>query len=164
MVGERGFEPPTPWSRTRCSTRLSHSPNILEVRITVRQLVRLLHEYAQISVAESRALTGARTGIDVGVGFRIIADFLHTARSPVFARSLCPVVPAAGSFGDQTAWEMHIGSLVPQRRVGSYFFSSFFSSGSAPGKMPSSGARSFSIRSGSGRGLRGIISSRCAAL
>src|SRR5262249_20061409 len=27
LVGERGFEPPTPWSRTRCSTRLSHSPN-----------------------------------------------------------------------------------------------------------------------------------------
>ena len=26
MVGARGFEPPTPWSRTRCSTRLSHSP------------------------------------------------------------------------------------------------------------------------------------------
>jgi hypothetical protein len=26
MVGESGFEPPTPWSRTRCSTRLSHSP------------------------------------------------------------------------------------------------------------------------------------------
>ena len=26
MVGERGFEPPTPWSRTRGSTRLSHSP------------------------------------------------------------------------------------------------------------------------------------------
>src|SRR5437764_2350957 len=26
LVGERGFEPPTPWSRTRCSTRLSHSP------------------------------------------------------------------------------------------------------------------------------------------
>jgi hypothetical protein len=29
MVGERGFEPPTPWSRTRCSTRLSHSPNLV---------------------------------------------------------------------------------------------------------------------------------------
>jgi hypothetical protein len=28
LVGERGFEPPTPWSRTRCSTRLSHSPNM----------------------------------------------------------------------------------------------------------------------------------------
>src|SRR5580692_11135343 len=29
LVGERGFEPPTPWSRTRCSTRLSHSPTKL---------------------------------------------------------------------------------------------------------------------------------------
>src|SRR6266702_1619835 len=26
LVGERGFEPATPWSRTKCSTRLSHSP------------------------------------------------------------------------------------------------------------------------------------------
>ena len=26
FVGARGFEPPTPWSRTRCSTRLSHAP------------------------------------------------------------------------------------------------------------------------------------------
>ena len=26
MVGTRGFEPPTPASRTRCSTRLSHVP------------------------------------------------------------------------------------------------------------------------------------------
>lgn len=26
MVGKRGFEPPTPASRTQCSTRLSHSP------------------------------------------------------------------------------------------------------------------------------------------
>jgi hypothetical protein len=26
LVGETGFEPATPWSRTRCSTRLSHSP------------------------------------------------------------------------------------------------------------------------------------------
>ena len=44
-----------------------------------------------------------------------------------------------------------------------YFFSSG-GGGSAPGKMPSSGARSFSVRSGSGSGLRGIIWSRCAAL
>ena len=29
LVGERGFEPPTPWSRTRCSTRLSHSPTYI---------------------------------------------------------------------------------------------------------------------------------------
>ena len=27
LVGKRGFEPPTPASRTLCSTRLSHFPN-----------------------------------------------------------------------------------------------------------------------------------------
>ena len=32
LVGERGFEPPTPWSRTRCSTRLSHSPTLKAAR------------------------------------------------------------------------------------------------------------------------------------
>jgi hypothetical protein len=26
MVGETGFEPATPWSQTRCSTKLSHFP------------------------------------------------------------------------------------------------------------------------------------------
>src|ERR1700691_205914 len=36
MVGERGFEPPTPWSRTRCSTRLSHSPT---TRAATRQAI-----------------------------------------------------------------------------------------------------------------------------
>ncbi len=29
MVGKRGFEPPTPASRTLCSTRLSHFPTII---------------------------------------------------------------------------------------------------------------------------------------
>src|SRR5207253_2102271 len=39
LVGERGFEPPTPWSRTRCSTRLSHSPTRWDAR-KVRGLAR----------------------------------------------------------------------------------------------------------------------------
>ena len=26
LVGARGFEPPTPWSRTRCATRLRYAP------------------------------------------------------------------------------------------------------------------------------------------
>ena len=34
MVGARGFEPPTPWSRTRCSTRLSHAPT-RRIRLTI---------------------------------------------------------------------------------------------------------------------------------
>ena len=28
LVGERGFEPPTPSSRTKCATRLRHSPRV----------------------------------------------------------------------------------------------------------------------------------------
>ena len=31
MVGKTGFEPATPWSQTKCSTKLSHFP-ILMVR------------------------------------------------------------------------------------------------------------------------------------
>src|SRR3990172_9914485 len=38
LVGARGFEPPTPWSRTRCSTRLSHAPTL---RTRVNALVYL---------------------------------------------------------------------------------------------------------------------------
>jgi hypothetical protein len=29
MVGARGFEPPTPWSRTKCATRLRYAPTRL---------------------------------------------------------------------------------------------------------------------------------------
>ena len=28
MVGKTGFEPATPWSQTKCSTKLSHFPNL----------------------------------------------------------------------------------------------------------------------------------------
>src|SRR5262245_33453383 len=30
MVGASGFEPPTPWSRTKCATRLRYAPTLLE--------------------------------------------------------------------------------------------------------------------------------------
>ena len=32
MVGKTGFEPATPWSQTKCSTKLSHFPNNKMVR------------------------------------------------------------------------------------------------------------------------------------
>ncbi len=64
MVGERGFEPPTPWSRTRCSTRLSHSPNLDCGSASLgRGLSRLSPlKCACTSVAESRVLRGRRRG------------------------------------------------------------------------------------------------------
>src|SRR4030065_31576 len=42
MVGMTGFEPATPWSRTRCSTRLSHIPTeigMVPTALTCRQYV-----------------------------------------------------------------------------------------------------------------------------
>src|SRR5271169_1626858 len=59
MVGERGFEPPTPWSRTRCSTRLSHSPNLGCRSVSLgRGLARFPLDSAWTSVAESGQLQG----------------------------------------------------------------------------------------------------------
>jgi hypothetical protein len=37
MVGARGFEPPTPCSRSRCSTRLSHAPISVGIRVPGRR-------------------------------------------------------------------------------------------------------------------------------
>ena len=47
MVGERGFEPPTPWSRTRCSTRLSHSPT-LNFHLQTRDVQRTASRSARL--------------------------------------------------------------------------------------------------------------------
>jgi hypothetical protein len=55
MVGERGFEPPTPWSRTRCSTRLSHSPTAVGPLI----LLQLRCLEAADSVEEGCLLCGS---------------------------------------------------------------------------------------------------------
>src|SRR5882757_505831 len=38
MVGARGFEPPTPWSRTRCATRLRYAPNVCCGEMSMRVL------------------------------------------------------------------------------------------------------------------------------
>ncbi len=37
MVGAAGFEPATPWSQARCSTKLSHAPS------TTKYIIPILH-------------------------------------------------------------------------------------------------------------------------
>src|ERR1700719_2995725 len=66
LVGERGFEPPTPWSRTRCSTRLSHSPTCAEALnafgrncLTYSQIIAL---WAKLALLR-RSATGASVGL-----------------------------------------------------------------------------------------------------
>ena len=36
LVGARGFEPPTPWSRTKCATRLRYAPIQLPFALLAR--------------------------------------------------------------------------------------------------------------------------------
>ena len=67
LVGERGFEPPTPWSRTRCSTRLSHSPTVRQAE-TGNTSARTLYCSAPTSDCEdsrsfSRRSAGARSAV-----------------------------------------------------------------------------------------------------
>ena len=46
MVGMTGFEPATPWSQTRCSTKLSHIPKLkLMVQSARLELARLFNHY-----------------------------------------------------------------------------------------------------------------------
>ena len=33
VVGVRGFEPPAPWSQTKCATKLRHTPLIIDYMI-----------------------------------------------------------------------------------------------------------------------------------
>src|SRR6185503_20328120 len=42
VVGARGFEPPTPWSQTRCATRLRYAPMFNEAYNTTAQATTCL--------------------------------------------------------------------------------------------------------------------------
>jgi hypothetical protein len=148
MVGERGFEPPTPWSRTRCSTRLSHSPN---------SLVDGTHHRARPG-AFSRLMRSVKCSRTLGLV--VLADGVSKIRDygpdRLGFRCRCP--------------ELGHSSKRPPTKVGgrsfntnSYWFCCAGAAG-AFGKIPSIGARFFSSPAGSGSGLRGIIWSRIAAL
>src|SRR5665647_802478 len=65
----RGFEPPTPSSRTKCATRLRHIPKFLngseclhaELILTLKQLTRQL--YQTVGVRARWELSGGRDGV-----------------------------------------------------------------------------------------------------
>src|SRR5215468_1021093 len=59
-VGETGFEPATPWSRTKCSTRLSHSPKCLQLFSNQTSTARQSRDdcrYNFFSLSFSRGIT-----------------------------------------------------------------------------------------------------------
>src|SRR5881296_2469157 len=63
LIGARGFEPPTPWSRTRCSTRLSHSPTGSMDTITGTTWAERTR--AQGRVSNKSIASGAEAGSDM---------------------------------------------------------------------------------------------------
>ena len=66
LVGARGFEPPTPWSRTRCSTRLSHAPLLRERNCFLeKRCWPTCHRFGQIVV---RPIRSQRRQRDIAFG------------------------------------------------------------------------------------------------
>ena len=78
MVGARGFEPPTPWSRTRCATRLRYAPNVLRwVSVEVRVL--LLKRLGGACCLAYRLVDFSRHSGGRGDGWRDTAVFWFVA-------------------------------------------------------------------------------------
>ena len=147
MVGERGFEPPTPWSRTRCSTRLSHSPTCCvdaKLRVPPAAFVPLIrsNKFSR-SVAALRERAGRSYGADFGWASNA---------------SLLPLRVPPPRFSVKN----EAGPRLDQESSG-YFLSSA-GGGAAPGKIPSRGTLRFCSVTGSGSGFRGNIWSLWAAL
>jgi hypothetical protein len=167
LVGERGFEPPTPWSRTRCSTRLSHSPNMGCGSVSLgRGLARFTPRMRLDKCSRDRAQLNRARAAQLAVP---ASSFSHSGRIfrienrprlglPQFQYStVCIEKIRPGSIHCRS------GFISFRIEPGRYFLSP--SAGvTTPGKIPSIGARRFCSMSGAGSGLRGSIWSRCAAL
>src|SRR5207244_8303476 len=88
LVGARGFEPPTPRSRTECSTRLSHAPTEANLYLTSDRTVNATTLFAVPRVRRSRTVTSSsycpggngRSGTDCVVNAAV-------SHAPGFGRS-----------------------------------------------------------------------------
>src|SRR6056297_3754347 len=58
MVGARGFEPPTPSSRTRCATRLRYAPTCAMAAIFSTALGQMQERFA-LSISQSAAIVSS---------------------------------------------------------------------------------------------------------
>src|SRR6187549_1633992 len=91
MVGASGFEPPTPRSRTECSTRLSHAPTIYLSYRTNRP-GQFLHGRHRVEIRQIRLKRRDRRkalgdGVTIGPWIRL----------PIVLRFFDPVIrPVSG--------------------------------------------------------------------
>jgi len=117
LVGERGFEPPTPWSRTRCSTRLSHSPNLGCGSVSLgRCLARFPHDDAPTSVAESKVLRSRpKSALTVACAIQNPANFLGQPQ-PKTAPSAPARPPASGGSTGRGRFRRHSTASTASKR------------------------------------------------
>ena len=68
LVGTTGFEPATPASRTRCSTRLSHVPTFRKYNLSIsnRQVYFSLHQFNKVLHDPSRRSPDHLAPVTVG--------------------------------------------------------------------------------------------------
>ncbi len=89
LVGERGFEPPTPWSRTRCSTRLSHSPTmrgrLRKCGTPAQELLDILADYNTRCVSDCHRPTVRR--VDPRLGARLKPASCTSRRSTMLSET-----------------------------------------------------------------------------
>src|SRR6266568_8528888 len=79
LVGERGFEPPTHWSRTRCSTRLSHSPTDRPVRWAAQERSQIITSRRELPLSAGHLQLARWSSLKEESRFRLTAHISHGA-------------------------------------------------------------------------------------
>ena len=116
LVGERGFEPPTPWSRTRCSTRLSHSPTCTadsarRCRADIREAPK--HDYNRANAV--RTVRSTATRITSTSSVPVVLSFKTPLTDAIRSRAF--VTPSLTS--DEHLISSHVAvTIQPQNRAG----------------------------------------------
>src|SRR5437764_736096 len=122
LVGERGFEPPTPWSRTRCSTRLSHSPTSFprsahgNGTASREQSFYCDYNIRIIEAVESSQENHAGEPRAVPLGIHLEGPFIsHTRRGVHPAQDLLPpTVQTFGRFWQAARGHIRIMTIAPE--------------------------------------------------
>src|SRR5947208_5345650 len=89
LVGASGFEPPTPRSRTECSTRLSHAPTYIDVYHTPPGKRR--SAYSTIVCLRTAATIALAFPLFVPLTSRSTDLARQTPRAPAISPALRPV-------------------------------------------------------------------------
>src|ERR1017187_5209291 len=121
MVGERGFEPPTPWSRTKCKSK---SQCFIWCRLGTKNRtfshLQMYQGYTEIALTMPRRL-GERGGEDLYAAGPLLARQLGASSSKDLAwlsrKSIIFPTISMESFEDSPDANRHGGTSIPRELV-----------------------------------------------